>query len=397
MAHIEDFNDFIGTAKPLDDIDIPRIGAKIGVGEDELHAFMDVEAAGDGFDSRGRPKMLYEKHVFYRNLPGSRRAAAVAEGLATSRWRPGRYPSDSYPILARAYAFHPEAALKAASWGLGQILGENHAMIGYDTAAHMVTAFMADEENHLEGIVDFLIASGIDDDLRNRNWTNVARVYNGPGYAQHNYHGRMAEAFTKWQGIKDTDWDGVIPVDTVFPTVRFGSKGFVVGHLQELLTARGYPVGAIDEDFGPSVRGAVLAFQADNNLTVDGVVGDKTWSSLEVEGNDKPISCARQSATVADLREKESRTVRTADTTGKGAIALGGVGTLGFLQEALDKGEVANGVLGRATELLEPMSALVTDNWPVLLAGGGVFFAWTAYRQKAIRVEDHRNGRNTGR
>lgn len=39
---------FKGRAKRLDDVDLPRIGHQIGVGEDEIHAFMDVEAAGSG-------------------------------------------------------------------------------------------------------------------------------------------------------------------------------------------------------------------------------------------------------------------------------------------------------------------------------------------------------------
>ncbi len=63
-------------------IDLPRVGHQIGVGEDEIHAFMDVEASGSGFDDRGRPKMLFEPRVFYRNLRGPKRDQAVKEGLA---------------------------------------------------------------------------------------------------------------------------------------------------------------------------------------------------------------------------------------------------------------------------------------------------------------------------
>ena len=79
-------------------------------------------------------------------------------------------------------------------------------MIGYATPQAMVKAFMEDEEKHLEGIVAFLVAAGIDDDLRAHRWDVAARVYNGPGYAKHNYHGRMAAAFRKWAGIRDTPW-----------------------------------------------------------------------------------------------------------------------------------------------------------------------------------------------
>jgi hypothetical protein len=65
--------EFRGPAKRLDDIDLPRIGHEIGVGEDEIHAVLTVESSGSGFDAKGRPKMLFEPHVFYRNLSGANR------------------------------------------------------------------------------------------------------------------------------------------------------------------------------------------------------------------------------------------------------------------------------------------------------------------------------------
>ncbi len=201
-----DFKDFKGRAKRLDDLDLPRIGSLIGVGEDELHAFLEVEAAGSGFDKQGRPKMLFEPHVFYRNLSGAKRTEAMKQGLAYHRWRPGQYPRDSYPRLKKAMLIDQNAALKSASWGLSQILGENHAIVGFRTVGAMVKAFMEDEEVHVEAMVRFLIANHIDDDLRAHRWDVVARVYNGPGYAKHGYHTRMAAAYRKWAKIPDTPW-----------------------------------------------------------------------------------------------------------------------------------------------------------------------------------------------
>lgn len=111
--------DFRGRAEQIDDLDIPRIGSVIGVGEDEVHALMEVEAGSSGFDPHGRPKMLFEPHVFYRNLSGAERQSAVDAGLAYHKWISGQYPSDSYPRLIQAYAINPEAALKSCSWGRG--------------------------------------------------------------------------------------------------------------------------------------------------------------------------------------------------------------------------------------------------------------------------------------
>ena len=105
---------FKGKAKRLDDIDLPMIGREIGVGEDEIHAVLDVEAAGSGFDKQGRPKMLFEPHIFWRELgKGPARDKAAAAGLAYPRWKPGAYPKDSYPRLLKAMAIDEEAALLA--------------------------------------------------------------------------------------------------------------------------------------------------------------------------------------------------------------------------------------------------------------------------------------------
>lgn len=199
------WNDFKGAAKRIDDTDLPRIGHKIGVGEDEIHAVLDIEAAGSGFDSKGRPKMLFEPHIFYRQLKGAQRTRAVNEGLAYLKWR-RNYPKDSYPRLERAMRINETAALKSASWGRGQIMGFNHSASGYATVQDMVRAFMDDEETHLEAMVQFIISNGLDDELRRHDWRGFARGYNGPGYAENGYHTKLAAAYRKWSRIKDTAW-----------------------------------------------------------------------------------------------------------------------------------------------------------------------------------------------
>ena len=67
---------------------------------------------------------------------------------------------------------------------------------------------------------------------------------------------------------------------TTRPTIKYGSRGSDVTYLQQCLTAKGYGVGAIDGIFGVKTREAVKAFQAENGLTVDGIVGPKTWAKL---------------------------------------------------------------------------------------------------------------------
>jgi hypothetical protein len=208
---------FIGPAKPIEDIDLPRIGHTIGVGEDELHAFMDTETSGSGFDSIDRPKILFEPHKFYGNLgPGRKRDAAVMDALAYPRWGEKPYPRDSYPRLFAAMRIDETAALKSCSWGLGQVMGSNFADLGFASVQHMVDAACEDEDKHLEMMVAFIKANDIDDDLRAlaalkrpttpNDCVSIVRVYNGSGYAKNNYHVKFANAHNKWRGIKDTPY-----------------------------------------------------------------------------------------------------------------------------------------------------------------------------------------------
>ena len=64
-------------------------------------------------------------------------------------------------------------------------------------------------------------------------------------------------------------------------TVRKGDKGAAIKELQTKLAAKGYlRKTEIDGDFGKITLGALLAYQFENSLEVDGVCGPKTWASL---------------------------------------------------------------------------------------------------------------------
>lgn len=68
---------------------------------------------------------------------------------------------------------------------------------------------------------------------------------------------------------------------TAYPgrALRQGSKGPAVRTLQQRLTFLGYSLD-VDGNFGLGTARAVVAFQKDNNLGSDGIVGPKTWAAL---------------------------------------------------------------------------------------------------------------------
>ncbi|TCK28187.1 putative peptidoglycan binding protein [Ancylobacter aquaticus] len=317
------FGDFTGRAERLDDIDLPRIASRIGVGEDELHALIEVETKGGGFDSRGRPRILFEPHVFYRCLSGAKRDKAVAQGLAYAKWgqKPYGKESEQYPRLVRAMAIDETAALKACSWGLPQILGENHAMIGFSSVQDMVRAFLDDEEAHLEAMVAFIRAAKIDDDLRriaalNRpstaeDWREVARPYNGPKYAKHGYHTRLAKAHVKWRGIRDTAWSAPLPparpadIDLVAAPAQIAAPAmteYEVRALQQQLKDALYDPGFVDGKMGTRTRAELFAVQTDNGLPATGEMNPETRAFILTHGvPTRHLAPERETATAASL------------------------------------------------------------------------------------------------
>jgi peptidoglycan hydrolase-like protein with peptidoglycan-binding domain len=68
------------------------------------------------------------------------------------------------------------------------------------------------------------------------------------------------------------------PVD--LPTLQKGSQGELVQALQQRLLFAGEYTGECDGEFGSDTEAAVKAFQRRHQLTVDGIVGDRTWFAL---------------------------------------------------------------------------------------------------------------------
>lgn len=52
-------------------------------------------------------------------------------------------------------------------------------------------------------------------------------------------------------------------------------------NIQRALKNAGYYQGNVDGKVGPATKDAVKAFQSDNGLTADGVVGRQTWEKLK--------------------------------------------------------------------------------------------------------------------
>jgi peptidoglycan hydrolase-like protein with peptidoglycan-binding domain len=159
-----------------------------------IRAVAKVESSRKPFDDLGRPTILYERHLFHRLTGG----AFDAQAPDLSNREAGGYGTfaSQYGKLERAYALAAEAALKACSWGMFQILGQNHKAAGFVTVMDYVKAMCQTEVDHLVAFVRFIQADpAMATALRGHDWPEFARRYNGPAYHENHYDERLADAY----------------------------------------------------------------------------------------------------------------------------------------------------------------------------------------------------------
>lgn len=155
-----------------------------------IKAVAAVESNGSGFNKDGTLKILFEPHIFYKQLIAHRITPLLYANktryhdIIYERWgqRPYGKPSQQWDRLKRAAEINREAAYKSASWGKFQIMGFNHKAAGYDTVLIMVNRLLISEDEHLMSFVKLIKSWGLDSALRAKDWAIFASGYNGPGY-----------------------------------------------------------------------------------------------------------------------------------------------------------------------------------------------------------------------
>jgi murein L,D-transpeptidase YcbB/YkuD len=94
---------------------------------------------------------------------------------------------------------------------------------------------------------------------------------------------KTQDAVKSFQQGSNLTADGVVgpmtwkalPADPQTPRLARGSTGSAVSALQKGLLAT--DPGPIDGSFGPRTESAVRAYQTQQDIGVDGIVGDQTW------------------------------------------------------------------------------------------------------------------------
>ena len=196
--------------KWLSQQDIHDVASELELEVPVVRAVYSVEAGGTGFVGL-KPKILFEGHVFWRELRRAgidpRRHVLGNEHILFSRWSPRSYVGGlaEHNRLARAGKIHRAAARRAASWGLFQILGLHAEALGFADVHAFVTAMTRSEAEHLHAFGSFITVTRFRGKplltwLRAKDWASFAAGYNGPGFAKNRYDAKLAAAYAKFRG-----------------------------------------------------------------------------------------------------------------------------------------------------------------------------------------------------
>ncbi len=85
--------------------------------------------------------------------------------------------------------------------------------------------------------------------------------------------------------VGEITWLNIDEADMSNPTIRRGFTGNPVRRAQKRMTLGGYDTNGVDGIFGAGTEAAVKRFQGDRGLTVDGVVGPRTWAEIDSLGD----------------------------------------------------------------------------------------------------------------
>lgn len=191
-------------SKTLTEQQIKDAAIRIDVPYAALKAVIEVEARSSGFFSTGEPAILFERHVFWRQLGAIRwftmRLKIMALHPRVCNKYSGGYGrySEQHDKLRIAASYNRDVALQSASWGIGQVMGYHWKALGYPSLQSFINDMYHSEARQLEAMLRYIKANNLIDELQRGDWAGFARGYNGPKYKKNNYDEKLRQAYNKY-------------------------------------------------------------------------------------------------------------------------------------------------------------------------------------------------------
>lgn len=188
----------------------------LGVDVAAVKAVKKVESGEAGFFFSNHPTILFEGHIFWKELrkrgidPNTIKNASdilypswdknhykggICEYVRLQKARWLFINTDNEAAKKAAY----EAANASASWGLFQIMGNNHNACGIGNVNSFVDAMCVSEARQLDLFVAFLKRYNLQSHLKTLNWAGFAAAYNGSGYKKNKYDEKLETAYNNFK------------------------------------------------------------------------------------------------------------------------------------------------------------------------------------------------------
>lgn len=190
-------------SKFLTDEQINTAAASFGLPYAALKAVIEVECRGSGFFSTGEPAILFERHIFWRQLGEIKwftwRLRILAKYPRICNPYAGGYGrfSQQHKKMAIAVTYNRDAALQSASYGVGQVMGYHWDALDYPSLQAFINDMYESEAKQLEAMMRYIKVNGLIGALKRQDWAAFAFRYNGEEYAKNNYDEKLRQAYLK--------------------------------------------------------------------------------------------------------------------------------------------------------------------------------------------------------
>jgi hypothetical protein len=196
----------------LTNSDMLAAAKRLDVPLSSIYAVNEVESSGSGFLGNGRPAILFERHIMYRQLAIPRHAdddpvalqhhadQLAIDNPALVNPKPGGYIGGTaeHQRLSMARLIDDTAALESASWGAFQIMGLHWNRLGYTNEQNFVAAMCAGESQQFDAFTRFIETDpALHKALKACKWSDFAKRYNGPNYHRNLYDIKLQRAYER--------------------------------------------------------------------------------------------------------------------------------------------------------------------------------------------------------
>lgn len=158
-----------------------------------VRAVISAESRTSPFDENGRMIIRFENHIFRNILQND---AVYSKNFQNGQpahtnhlWRENENSEwiafhgnqdKEWKVFQSAYNINSNAALQSISMGMGQVMGFNYDLLGYNSPQQMFDEFKKGEVQQIIGFFGYIINKvGMLDAIKNKDWNLIGKLYNG--------------------------------------------------------------------------------------------------------------------------------------------------------------------------------------------------------------------------